>query len=294
VHEDGPCRRRRLKGRNQVSQEFLIEEVGATREWANKDGHRFLAYDLKLEGEPERVEWSRKPDSDPPKPGEKTPLANIQNGPHGKRLRVDWDAMKEHKAGSGSPRRSKGSDWTPEAQRDPERSARILRQHSQEMAIRLVASNPDFPSLENDAQGTTQLSERLKALVDAFDADVNQAGQAAIQGAGGASPSSLPREGSPGVSPAASAPDSPPVSMEEAEQALDTAAALEASKRRKVAEFVVTQLAPARAVKAVKNLTNTSDLGERAATVKALIENTEAWIGGPLPAEEKTDDSIPF
>jgi hypothetical protein len=227
--------------------------------------------------------WRRKA-GNAPKVGE-TYYGTITPGKYGPMFKSE----KKDGGGSGAPRRSRGSDWTPEAQRDPERSARILRQHSQEMAIRLLP--PDAKIFTNGPDGIGRPNEKFTALVDWFDADVNQAGQAAIQGAavgGSPSPEALPS----GIGTAA--PDSSPVSLEEAEQALDTAAALEGSKRRKVAEFITTQLAPARAVKAVKNLTNTSDLGEQAATVKALIENTEAWIGGPLLTEEKSDDDIPF
>jgi len=86
----------------------------------------------------------------------------------------------------GGPRQSGGGSksWQSEQERDPERSARILRQHSQEMAIRAW-----FAYAQGDYGAPSDTKGALKEWTDFFDADVNKAGQAAVQAHGNATES---------------------------------------------------------------------------------------------------------
>jgi hypothetical protein len=156
-----------------VSDTYTIAEVGDKREWSNDHG-AFWAYPLTVEDSSGQkhlgVEWSRKQTSRAPEVGERV-VAEIQGGPHGEKLKVDLNATKELSGGSTSSSGSKSYEaksWQPEAQRDPERAARILRQHSQEMALRLSTHN---------ARGEAIPAEEVFELADLFDADVIKAAQ---------------------------------------------------------------------------------------------------------------------
>lgn len=155
-----------------MSQEYPITWVGDPREWESGRGDRFLAYEIMLDGVPGKVEWSRKPDSDPPVVGAMTPLATIERGSHGKKLKVDWDAMKDRKSGSSSPptTSSAGSgNFSAEYARPlrPEVQRAIQRQHSQGRAV-------DYAALMQ-SQGRLDVNfgpNDLRTLIDWFEQDI--------------------------------------------------------------------------------------------------------------------------
>lgn len=275
-----------------MSQEYTITDVGNPREWKSKRGDTFLAYEIRLEGVDGPVEWSRKPSSDPPKIGDTTPPGDIQNGPHGPKLQIDWDAVKGSSGGfssttsSGSQNHSQ-KKWQPESERDPERSARILRQHSQEMSLRVLA----LVGLDDEASA---IQASLREWADWFDNDVNEAGQAA-RSAQGSSP--VARTGGT-VSPGASGPEptSPPAEdLKDLEMAIDTAQPTPAKARELIARYMLSELPADEQNRACNQLCNTADLETQAKTIKALRERTEKWTGKPLPTGPKDDDEpLPF
>ena len=125
-----------------MSDEHLITWVGNPRDYRTSAGHELVAYELKVEHDDRVIEWSRKVESPAPQVGELTPSADIVDGPHGPKLKVDWDAVKAKtsqtpsQSAGGTFRASAGSPQGGESQ--DARQASIVRQHSQEMALRLA------------------------------------------------------------------------------------------------------------------------------------------------------------
>lgn len=270
-----------------MSQEYTITHVGPSREWSNKRGDRFLAYEIQVEGDDRTIEWSRKPDSDPPEVGKTTPLADIENGSHGPKLKVDWNALKEQggSTSSGGSKNFKPKEWQPESERDPERSARILRQHSQSAALeyaKLTGALSDLSEAITEPRKT--VPDFFWRLVDQFDADVLQtaqkAGGVALQGE-----TSL------------STPATPPAAQEAQSNAEYLSRLLEQ------AGFPLIQIPPVqRYIEAevhgerrqkLESALGSSDIDFCASAVTQLIAETEIWTGEKLPTPTP-DDGIPF
>lgn len=264
---------------------YEIVEVGAPREWASeKYGSRYNAYPLSLKDSEGKVhlavEWSRKLDSKAPTIGDKI-AGDIQGGQHGNKLKVDYDATKELHGGSTGGGDTRSSTTTrpyqPESQRDPERSARILRQHSQDMSLRyyeLLGEKADLG--------------QIFATADQFDRDVIAVGQhqQAAQGAGsvGGTPSSLPsappREASP-------APAQAPVELEE----LLEGAGFTPAQTTVVGRYIEDKFDPSQRASAEASLKDP----ERVRWAKQkLTEGTEHWSGEPLPTTTVEDEDVPF
>lgn len=263
-----------------MSQEYAITTVGPPRPWQNKRGDQMVSYDVGIEGVYGTVEWARKPDSDPPVAGSTTPLSNIEDTTYGKKLKVDWDAVKAGGSGGPPATSSAGSaNFGGDYQRPlrPEVQRAIQRQHSQEMALRFLALNRQSPSYED-----------VFKAADAFDADINR--QTPPQGSGG----------SPLVGAAPQAPSTHPapaqssvVDTSEIEMALQGAyVGIEASKM--IAAYMVQELEPSRTVEAIRKLTDFLDAPEQKKTVDALTRLTETALGHDLPVDSAPDDSIPF
>lgn len=257
------------------------------RPWQSKQGSENLSYtvDLLDKGADKTlcaVEWAKKKTSRPPEVGEEV-VGHIEPGPYSEKLKVDYEETRALTGGTNARDlgyKGSGGKWQPESERDPERSARILRQHSQEMALRWVAllrrdANPD-PIVE---------VEQVFELADRFDQDVNKAGQAARGGAGNAS-----------SEPAPAPPSQPVVDLQECAEALDTAGLMSGPAQNMVAEYMALHLSPELCEKAVRQLTNAADLETQAMTLKALKANTEKHYKTPLPAhgDSPSDDDIPF
>lgn len=223
--------------------------------------------------------WQRKPDNDVTV-GD-TVYGVITEGEYGLRFKAQQRPDGAPRSGGGSERSTVSkfkSTWQPESERDPERSARILRQHSQEMALRWYAVV---------AQGLPIGDEGFFELCDKLDADVNAAGQAASQGAG--APLRAP-------SPA---PASPPANTEQRdlEIAIDGASAenLSAEARAQVAAYMLSELDEADRSRAFSQLTNSQDPAAQGQTIRAMKARTEKWTGAPLAvADVDPDDELPF
>jgi hypothetical protein len=189
---------------------YEVKSVGAEpREWSSTHGGSFLSYKVDLAEDGGAVamgiEWTKKPESQPPSVGERV-VGHLEPGKFSEKFKIDYEATKElgggasreAQTGTAGSRNGGGKrDWKPESERDPERSARILRQHSQEMALRAACSAGYF-------QGeitTEKLRDDLIPLVDFFDQDVNKAGQAAKQAQGSAPPAQEGAAPLPSASP---------------------------------------------------------------------------------------------
>jgi hypothetical protein len=265
----------------------LDVRVGKTE--PNPHGGEFQKYYVDFEGS-EDTYWRRKA-GDKPEVG-KSYYGTITEGNYGPMFKKE---KRPDGAPSGSAEASTGSKgtWQPESQRDPERAARILRQHSQSAAVTVVLGDPGFADASPDRK-----KEAIKEWTDWFDRDVHATGQATVQGAGAASQS--PYRGSQGTSPAnASAPEQRSAEdQQDVEMALDTAGMVSAPARAIVANYMLSELEPARLLKACNQLTNAADLETQANTLQALKQMAERWSGEPLPTEASgatdPDDDIPF
>lgn len=165
-----------------MAEKIKIETVGDPRNWESDDGKiRLTFYTLtitKANGDKEEVDHPRKQGSSPPQPGEELEV-EFEPG----KYRPKMKKAKQAFSGGGSSGGKR--DWIPETQRDPERSARILRQHSQEMSIRTLQMQ--YGSLK--AEDKLQIEEFIKGWADWFDDDVIQAAkQGANESEGATSP----------------------------------------------------------------------------------------------------------
>lgn len=155
-----------------MSQAYEILSVGDPRQWSSeKFGGRYLAYPLFLKGVQGEVEWSRKEGSPEPQVGDEI-IGDIQGSPHGPKIKVDWDAMKEKRGNSQGNTRS----YKPEHVYDPAKTARITRSHAQKVAVELLTSTDGFVKAPPE--------EKQKALVrwtDFFESDVEEAAAQAAQ-----------------------------------------------------------------------------------------------------------------
>jgi hypothetical protein len=171
-----------------MSQTFQITWVGdRTRDWETDKG-QFTAYKIALAGydpsenDPEAgktVEWSRRRDAQAPAPGDEV-FGHIEVKTY------DWGnkyVFKTDQAEQGRPPSfKKASNGVVPAVTQDDRSRRIERQHSQEMAIRATALLGDLPP----EMGQEDLRNTIKNWTDWFVADL-EAPKAALQKAVGAS-----------------------------------------------------------------------------------------------------------
>lgn len=158
---------------------YTIKNVGSPREWSSeKFGGTFYAYPLDLENENGHVihgvEWSRKPDSDAPKVGDEI-HGEIKGGPHGDKIKIDWDAMKGGSGGGSFSRGGGGKgNWQPDHERDPQKVARIARSHAITNAVAVLTHVPDFNASSAEAK-----KEKIVEWAGWIEGQVNGAGAAA-------------------------------------------------------------------------------------------------------------------
>jgi len=143
---------------------FTITDVSPNvRDWNSQQGGPMKEYRVHLaEGDQRHmnVEWSRKATSPAPTEGQQIEGTIEDRGQHGLKLKV-------------APSFGGGGFARPE---DPKRAARILRQHSQDMALRTLelSERAGFMALPEDAQAFFDL---IKRTADWFDKDANKAAE---------------------------------------------------------------------------------------------------------------------
>jgi len=141
---------------------YTITDVSQNvRDWNSQQGGPMKEYRVHLSSGDEKhmnVEWSRKATSPAPTEGQQVEGTIEDRGSHGLKLKV-------------APSFGGGGFARPE---DPKRAARILRQHSQDMAMRALTHAFAFGLVEppTDPKGLFDLIART---ADWFDADAEKA-----------------------------------------------------------------------------------------------------------------------
>jgi len=270
-----------------MSQVYEVKHVSGPKEWQGSHGP-MLSYKLDLDnnGVLERqVELNRKPESRAPAVGELLAL-DLEETNYGTKAKLDFDRTKELSqpalpTGSSEVKTSSKGSWQPESQRDPERAARILRQHSQGVAIQWLAA---------EAKGRPIELKDFFGLCNEFDADVNRAGRQARQ-----EPRTEVAQ-SPETASGSDSPASPDAGdLKDIEMALDCIwVGANAKARERVALYMFSQLEEKDLLRACNQLTNAQDPNTQETTLTAMKARTVKWQGEALPADNTTDESIPF
>lgn len=280
-----------------MSETVIVDALKDARDWESDDGkikNTYYTLDVKkADGAVEEVDLGRKQGAPEPQPGEELEVV-FEPGKFRRKIK-----LAPHQFGGSQPRKfdstkaTKG--WQPEQERDPERSARILRQHSQTTALEYAYAVKLFEGLNPEALGhdpRAKVPQSFWRLVDEFDQDVIQAGQAAREG------QSPTVSGTVGASSAdaRTAPPSAPadISRQECMEALDTAGLIEIAPAEKVADYMLSELPPDRFNKAINNLTYAGDTQMQGKTLSALKTATVTHFGEPLPKDPPAEDDIPF
>jgi len=271
-----------------MSEVYEVKHVSGPKEWQGSHGP-MLSYKLDLDnnGVLERqVELNRKPESRAPAVGELLAL-DLEETNYGTKAKLDFDRTKELSQPTlqtGSQETSTGSTggWQPESERDPERAARILRQHSQEMAIRAIDLK-----IRNGGKLEKDLDQALTDWADWFDQDV--LGQSSRQ-AQGSSGSTTQVGGAPplGAFPAS---DQGSVEHRHICEALDTAGLTYAGAQTFVADWMLDPdkgLPPERIKRAVGNLVG-QDTQLQGETLQALRAEAERATGRLVPVAGDED-----
>lgn len=227
----------------------------------------------------EDVYWRRK-EGNAPVVGQSY-VGSISIGDYGYRFKS------EPGAGTAAPRGSvntgsagtSSKGWQPESERDPERSARILRQHSQEMAVRTLTALGSF-----QGKSAEMLRGTLKTWTDFYDKDVIETSQGAPRGAADPKPP-------PTIPAVDAAPAQPPpgddhywLCKQLEKQAVGSYPAT------KLADFIVDRFTPEQILKARHGLGDHERAADTLAKLKTAYENA---AGEPLPTDDVADD-IPF
>jgi len=140
---------------------YTITDVSPNvRDWNSQQGGPMKEYRVHLANGDEKhmnVEWSRKATSPAPTEGQQVDAVLEDRGQHGLKLKV-------------APSFGGGGFARPE---DPKRAARILRQHSQDMAMQaiVILQQGDSPTAFT---GET-LRKTILVWADWFDADAEKA-----------------------------------------------------------------------------------------------------------------------
>lgn len=304
-----------------MSQQMTITRVMEGDEWGNDYG-RNQSYTLDLEladgSVVQDIVSNRKikDDGTHKEPQEQEVVWGdlLPMGKNQRKLKLDYDAMKEH---GSSPRPSGGSTESktsnsPKQETDWEvRNAEIRRQHSQEMALRFMEIGGNVPG----RVGVDLIAD----LADWFDQDAIAAGQKASgqRSAQGAAPNDSPR-----LDSLAAAPDQVPADLdfsgartEEPKPSLNypksdlpdvdrdhvmlllsSAGMTFAGAQEKVADYILTQLSVSGREKAALSGLQDQNLDRQSSVLAQLKAETEKWLGSPLPQGDALDGSenVPF
>lgn len=239
--------------------------------------HGITFYDMVFErnGQPFNCAWGTK--GGEPQPGEEI------TGEFSQKADGTWKFTKGSKDKPQGGSSGGGSKpWQPESERDPERSARILRQHSEEMAVRVLGLSSLGVGVLDDWD---EAKAAIKEWTDWFDEDVRQA---AAQAHGNATESASP------PSSASRGSEQQPASevTDEDEQRLDDAlynAGINDFNERRWLTKAWKGLPSDRQMKCLGGLI-AGDIETPPKTLKGLQE-----IAGPMPESfRQPDDSVPF
>lgn len=239
--------------------------------------------------------WQRKNPSEV-KVGDKV-YGKLEKGDYGWRFFLEPEPDGSPGASRGSSEAQTGSkgSWQPESERDPERAARILRQHSQGCAVQVLCAQGI------DGVDQAMLRTAIREWTDWFDEDVHRAGVKAVigqtsnQAQGSAPPAQVAAATSHGGSPGSDS-----VSAEEqqkaerqVEDALDSAGVVSGDERQWLAK-AWREMAPKDGLTGEERkaicLTSLS-MGDSEVQAGALTRLRE--LAGSMPDSFKTSD-LPF
>lgn len=275
-----------------MSEQVVVKSVSGGKPWND-----LTFYDVVFDrnGSDFACSWGKKSEG-APQPGEQL------EGEFYKDKRDEWKFRKASKPAGmlGAKGDAKftipGREWQPESQRDPERSARILRQHSQSAAIQILTGTGSF----TDPHATPERIQRwLTEWADWFDQDVIQAAKQGADKSEGAttlvSPSPASRT-APGSGTSAQAGDAHPgpEQNDDTQQWLTKLledAALNPDAARTLASFVATRFKPDQIKKAETGLQDQQTMPE---AVEKLEQAFRLTMGETLPSYDPVADSIPF
>lgn len=195
----------------------------------------------------------------------------------------EWRFRKASKSPSPGPSSGGKRDWQPESQRDPERAARILRQHSQGMAVQLYAA------MKPSTAQPGQLRVFLVEWADWFDADVGQAATQA-QGASASQESTFP----PSSPPESGLP--PAVEKQPADESHWwfedhlMKAGLDGVGANRLATFILDRFSPEQGKRAEQGLSDFDTQAKTLADLESAFRKTE---GEPVPKDDLVE-GLPF
>jgi hypothetical protein len=266
-----------------VSESVKIKSFQPGNDWTSDDGKiKLTFYECVFDrnGQDFTATWNKKQGTGDPPVGESIEGEFYEKKPGDWRFRK---ASRPQGGGASSGTSSTTSfsgkrDWQPESQRDPERSARILRQHSQEMAVRVLTAMGSFES-----NSPTQIETWIRNWADYFDQDVNEAGLKAVQGAGSRALGGVQAESGP----APAQPSADPQGTSERLYSLLEAAGLNSVAARVVTDYALSEMTPQEQDAAIDRLGKPD---HQAGALKRLRERTEQFHGEPLPEEVPYDD----
>jgi len=257
-----------------MSEVYEVKHVSGPKEWQGSHGP-MLSYKLDLDnnGVLERqVELNRKPESRAPSVGELLAL-DLEETNYGTKAKLDFDRTKE----LSQPSLPTGSSEARTGSKGFEnRDASIARQ----VALKILA-----PSI--NAEGV--LTPGIKAVSEDIEAFIMEAGRAS---------EGQRKEATqlPETAPGTSSPSSPDAGdLKDIEMALDCIwVGANAKARERVALYMYSQLEEKDLLRACNQLTNAQDPNTQETTLTAMKARTVKWQGEALPADNTTDESIPF
>lgn len=282
---------------------YEVIAVKDRKEWSGNFGP-MVTYVMDVEDEDgmlsPKVELNRKPESREPQIGERF-AGHLEETNFAEKLKVDFEQTKELNQGARRPsggstesktsNNSKGDvDWD-------KRNAEIRRQHSEEMALRVLIGMDELKGVHD----ATEAQSAIAGWADWFDQDAIEAGQEASQGqlpspsGAGESQTAAPEQSSADLDFTGARKQEPgTVDRDHIMQLLSSAGLVYAGAQEKVADYILTQLSVAGREKAA--LTGLQDLDRQGTVLAQLEKETEKWLGSPLPQGDALDgdDSIPF
>lgn len=265
-----------------MSEKIKVGTVKDSRDWESDDGKvklTFYTLDIERNGTTQEVDHARQQGKPAPQPGEEID-AIFEPGKFREKMK-----KAPSQGGSGGGKR----DWQPESQRDPERSARILRQHSQQAALEYAVQVGALQKLNAETTDPrTTVPDFFWRLVDQFDADVNKAGQAATQAQGISEGASSPARELPGWGPGFPPPNND--SHWWFEDHL-MKAGLDGTGAKRLATFILDRFDAEQGKRAEQGLSDIDTMGETLAKLETAFRTTE---GENLPKDGSDMEDLPF
>lgn len=253
-----------------MSEHVKVKEVSGGKPWND-----LVYYDIVFDrnGSDFECSWGKKSEGAPE-------VGDELEGEFFEKKDGEWGfRLSKGKPGGSSPRPSGGSTSSASTGKSPDVQRQIIRQHSQEMALRFIAL-ADSPDHDGELS-------RVFLLADRFDADV--LGQVASEGPGSGAAGDLSSPAVRGESEPASHPQ-PATNEHEWFMKLLGDAGLQSDPAHKLATLIVEKFKPEQIRKAEVGL---GDIQTMAGTL-AELEKVYRLTKGEILVAEPSDDDTPF